>query len=367
MPVLMMPRYNVNKVPNYNCDCCHKTFIPLVGTWNKYISGNQKTISCSKECGNTLKLRQVIVKCDNCGIKISRRKSHADRQQKNGEHQFCSVVCEMEYKHNTTYEFRKCEICGKEYKCPIISEQRFCSNKCQGKWQSTQIGILNPRSKRTWIPCTYCQKEIYYPNYKLKINNHYFCDEKCRQKWYAEIWSQQPQIKNASRERALLMLENGQFKQTNTLPQRIINDYLDSSHIDYITEYNTKYYAIDNYLTDSKLMIEIMGDYWHSNPLTFNDEFKLTKIQKERIIKDKAKHTYIKNQYSIEILYLWEKDIYKNLESCQKLIDLYIQNNGILNEYHSFNYHINSLGELELNDVRIIPYQEKTILQRIAI
>ena len=38
----------------------------------------------------------------------------------------------------------------------------------------------------------------------------------------------------------------------------------------------------------------------------------------------------------------------ENLELCRKLISLYVHNNGILENYHSFNYILNENNELEL-------------------
>lgn len=103
-----------------------------------------------------------------------------------------------------------------------------------------------------------------------------------------------------------------------------------------------------------------MGDFWHTNPTVYFDVTK--EIQKKRIPKDKAKHTYVKNRYNYELLYLWENDIYNNLEVCEKLIIEYISNNGVLKNYNSFNYHILN-NELLLNDEIIYPYFEKTNIQ----
>lgn len=107
----------------------------------------------------------------------------------------------------------------------------------------------------------------------------------------------------------------------------------------------------------NNLMIEVMGDFWHTNPLKYNKE-NLRDIQKKRIPRDKAKHTYIRNKYNIEILYLWENDIYNNIELCELLIKEYIKSNGNLKNYHSFNYIIND-GEIVLNDEIIIPFQDR--------
>ena len=80
-------------------------------------------------------------------------------------------------------------------------------------------------------------------------------------------------------------------------------------------------------------------------------------IQKKRIPKDKAKHSYILSHHNIEILYIWENDIYKNMALCRELILRYVNNNGILDNYNSFNYSIIN-GELVQNKDLIVPFYE---------
>ena len=138
----------------------------------------------------------------------------------------------------------------------------------------------------------------------------------------------------------------------------IVNELLDKLLVSYERERAYKYYAVDNYLIDFDLIIEVQGDYWHANPIVFYS--KLNDIQYDRILKDKRKHTYIKNQYGIEVLYLWENDIINRPEVCGKLIQLYVENRGILSNYHSFNYGIQG-KDLVLNDNIIVPYQDREI------
>lgn len=69
---------------------------------------------------------------------------------------------------------------------------------------------------------------------------------------------------------------------------------------------------------------------------------------------------YINNYYNIEILYLWESDINLNLDLCEKLIQEYIEKDGILDNFHSFNYFIDKNGNLRLKDIIAIPYQNMT-------
>ena len=99
-------------------------------------------------------------------------------------------------------------------------------------------------------------------------------------------------------------------------------------------------------------MIEVQGDFWHCSPLIFEKRTNTNGISNNKL-KDKRKHTYIKNKYGIEVLYLWETDINENIDKCKELIRLYIKNNGVLDDYHSFNYTFND-GNLELIEEKYV-------------
>lgn len=293
------------------------------------------------------------VECRVCGKKIYKTITRLKRS--NGIH-YCSRACQDRGRHIDAYEMRNCEICGSQFECPKRSKQRFCSDACQNEWQRTRVGILNPKYNRVERTCEYCGSTIYEQPYKVSIGCHLFCNKHCRQAWYSEVFSQSEEWKNECRKRAVNLLEEGRMQKTNSVPQQIVDDMLATMNVDFIREYNIKYYSIDNFLTNSGLFIEVMGDFWHCNPIKY-DDVKYHQ-QKKSIGRDKAKHTYIINHFDTEVLYLWECDIISDIEKCKKLTQLYIDNSGDLKNYHSFNYHVVN-GELQINDDLIIPYQER--------
>lgn len=351
---------------NYKCDNCEKLFIPHQSAIAKLNRGEQKTLACSRECANQLKRRTVTTYCDNCGKEIQRKKSHYERQVKLGQHQFCSQECEMQFHHNEAYEIRNCEICNKEFECTKISSQRFCSPQCQGVWQSTQIGDSNPRSTKVHQKCDWCGKDFLMKRYKLEENDHHFCSTECMHNWFNQVLVKTDEFKDKSSKRATKILTDGLIPLVNTKPQIIINNMLDELHVTYQNEFNAIYFSIDNYLFDYNLMIEVMGDYWHSNPNIFEYN-KLNNTQLQRISKDKAKHTFIINQYNIEILYLWEDDIINNPLLCKMLIKKYISNLGNLENYHSFNYDINNFNKIKLKDDIVFSYFDDSRYKQIKI
>lgn len=293
-----------------------------------------------------------MVCCENCGKEVYKTKS----QYEKAIHHFCSNTCQKDFQHKQLFEMRKCEICGKEFEVSKKSSQRFCSIRCQGKWQSTQTGLLNPRFNRIKYPCDYCGKDVYVMPCEERLFKHHFCGDDCRVKWYQTVFSQDELWKEESRLRAAKILADGKVN-LDSKPQRIVNGLLQELGLPYTREKQFVYYSVDNYLDDHNLIIEVMGDYWHGSPVKFTHD-KLRPVQKDRIGRDKAKHTYILNQHHIEILYLWEKDILCDPLLCSLLIKYYVNTSGHLKNYHSFNYHLTDNCEVIMNDQLIIPYQD---------
>lgn len=331
---------------------------PQCGQEFSYMKSKERKF-CSKECSHKSKQTGMDIKCDNCGKIFYRRQYHIDRQKNKGENNFCCIQCQKEYLHKQRFEFRQCETCGKQFEVSKLSSQRFCSDKCQIQWQTTQTGELNSRFTSVLMPCTYCGKQHYVKPYKLNEQENFFCSKKCRQAWYAEVYSQREEWKNESRRRILNQFQNSCF-DIETIPQKIVNDILDELGVDYYREKSFEYYAVDNYLLDYNLIIEVQGDYWHANPLKFDTN--LTNAQYDRVNRDKSKHSYFKNQYNVEILYLWESDLKKHRDVCLELVKKYIFSNGILHNYHSFNYHMADNKLLLANNI-IIPYQDMAVEQ----
>ena len=219
-------------------------------------------------------------------------------------------------------------------------------------------GKLSPVYKaRISTECFMCGKEIQVLESKLNKQNNVFCSRECLGKWRSENLSGENSplygktssywTEETRKEKAKIQIEqliNSDFSFRKTKPQLIVDDILNRKEIDFEEEYNCKYYLVDNYLKESNLMIEVQGNFFHCNPTMNINNSRRNKI----LHKDKSKHTYIKNKYGIEILYLWEYDINNRLELCEKLIELYIENNGELDNYHSFNYMINDNGDIEL-------------------
>ena len=294
-------------------------------------------------------LNGEYVECHWCGSLIYK----TPYQLKKHKHHYCSNKCQAEEKHAVTYENRLCEICGKVMHVRKKSTQRFCSIECQRIWQTQQTGELNVRFAQEKIQCDYCGNDFFIKRYKIDNGQHHFCSKQCRQAWYTNVWSQSKEWKEWDSKRMTEFLNSHQ-STTLTRPQIAINKLLDDNNISYRNEESFVYYSVDNYLSDYNLIIEVMGDYWHCNPIKFN---KLNDMQKKNVGRDKSKRSFLLNNYGINVLYLWEKDILENPTLCLLLIKSYIDDNGILKDYHSFNYTMID-NKLFLKDRLVVPYQD---------
>jgi len=260
-----------------------------------------------------------------------------------------------------------CSFCGKEESKPLSvylkNKEYFCSSECYWnfKRECEPKGEDHPSYNRVEKKCDNCGEDIKVIPWGIENHHHNFCSQKCywefRSKYYIGEKHSQFGLKKTTEQKRKMRIatvksyENGTFKR-RTKPQIKVDEMLDDLNMVFKNEYNCKYYAIDNYLSEYNLMIEVNGDYFHSNPLKFTE---LNTMQIKGIIRDKRKRTYIKRYKEIDVLYLWESDINDKLEMCKELILEYVNNKGILSNYNSFNY---SLVEekLVLNKDIVVPY-----------
>lgn len=268
-----------------------------------------------------------------------------------------------------------CTNCNREF---ITSKYRlkennngnvFCSRKCYNEFRSKYyVGDKASVYKKIKTNCSCCNKEILVPPNKFDVKNkdgenHIFCSRECYYKFRSEYYvgdklyntgnKMSKDFCDKVRKATLKQYANGVLNR-QTIPQKIVNNLLDELNIKYTNEKTIGYYSVDNYLDDYNLIIEVMGDYFHTNPNKYNVK-DINDMQHKDIIRDKRKHTYIKKHNNIEILYLWENEIKTDAMLCKKLIKKYVQNNGRLDDYNSFNFFIYD-NKLKLKNNIINPY-----------
>lgn len=226
---------------------------------------------------------------------------------------FCSKECQLQFLNQNKHSIKvSCDYCGKEIiKFPSkIHEHNFCNLQCLGKWNGERT------SQKVKKYCTICGKE-YLTSHPL-AEKSVVCSRKCHNIWYSEIYSKTPE----AIEKKLKWLSN--MKNTDTKPEVMVKEYLLKNKINFIHQYPILNYIADFYLPDTNLIIEVFGDYWHSNPLFYgNNKKPLGKIQLKIKNRDKKK-IYDYKGNNINYIILWENDIYNNVENL--LNDLRLKN-----------------------------------------
>lgn len=377
------------------CTNCGKEFTRPASHAGKGSTGN---VFCSKECKDDF--QRIELTCTNCGKQFKRPKHSMNRVQR--DEVFCCEDCHKEYRHKHNTVELVCDWCGKEYttaKSRAVGDHHFCSSECYNAHKQ-EYGS-RPR-QGVMIPCSWCGKEIYRTQWYLENRKEHFCSRECADAFYVgkprytarrgqevecaqcgkKIWKRDCELRLSVsgryycsrecmdayirekgvkltpewRERARQLTASWTHKvlaqKRMTKPQIATNEMLDELGISYINEDMHNYYAVDNFLPDSGLVIEVQGDYWHSHPMYFQ---KMTPRSMKQIRKDKARRSYFKSQERVDILYLWETDVNKRPDVCKALIQKYVDSDGKLPDYQSYNYHLKD-GCLLLNEEVVAPY-----------
>lgn len=271
----------------------------------------------------------------------------------------------------------QCSCCGKDISdnlsTYLITKNPYCSLECYWKDKPNKIGHGEDSQfyNRIETTCTNCGKKIkVIPSDYNRTNrfgdNHNFCSHECyweyKSKYY--IGEKSPMFNyeytEDQKERNRIRVAKSLCKsdRLETGIQKIVDNLLLNNNIKFEREKAFDYYAVDNYLLECNGIIEVMGDYWHTSPLRYNENgYMINELQQKQLHRDKLKYSYIINHYSIPILYLWETDINQNPNLCIALIKHYIENNCNLPNYHSFNWKVEN-NNLSLKKNLIIPYQD---------
>lgn len=114
---------------------------------------------------------------------------------------------------------------------------------------------------------------------------------------------------------------------TSKLEIKFKEEFLDKLGINYIYQYEIESIerTYDFYLPDSNLLIEVDGDYFHSNPMFYTED-KLTPTQKKNKRVDEYKNKWAL-MHGIPILRIWEYDINNNPKKVMDILKKHIDIN----------------------------------------
>ena len=146
----------------------------------------------------------VLVKCDQCGKVIDRKKYDIEHKQ----HLFCSRKCygawrseNLSGKNSPLWTGTRrvdaiCQQCSKAFR-PLRGDVergygKFCSRACYTEWmRENQRGENHPCWVGDYIEvtCEWCGKKFTQSRYRVENQNSRFCSRECLGKWHSEFMS----------------------------------------------------------------------------------------------------------------------------------------------------------------------------------
>lgn len=136
---------------------------------------------------------------------------------------------------------------------------------------------------------------------------------------------------------------------TSKLEQDFAEQFLDKLGVEYIWQFEAKDIGrfYDFYLPLHRLLIEIDGSYFHSDPRVVNED-KLSPMQKKNKRVDKYKDEWAL-LHGIPMMRIWEKDIRENPSGVMKELKerLYIEGEVNRKKNEKNKRHNNNLNKLK--------------------
>ena len=166
-----------------------------------------------------------------------------------------------------------------------------------GKWTKNEIKEKLGRYKKGK---TY--EEIYGTEKAMKMKM------KISEKITGTIKSEESKEKNR-KHMIKRLIEGKTINKIGTKPEKEFEKYLINQKIKYQFQYYIEPYLVDFAIPEKKIIYEVYGDYWHTNPKFYNEP--KTKAQKFNKIRDKLKVNYLTKK-GWKIIIVWEDDIKNN-------------------------------------------------------
>jgi len=113
-------------------------------------------------------------------------------------------------------------------------------------------------------------------------------------------------------------------KKKETSIEKKMEELLVKNNIIFIKQHPIDKFIVDFYIPEKNLVIECLGDYWHSNPLKYSDK-KLSIAQEANVDRDQRKIKLLDEQ-QINYLFFWEYDINKNINHIETTLIRRLQN-----------------------------------------
>ncbi|MCK4358474.1 MAG: DUF559 domain-containing protein [Candidatus Cloacimonetes bacterium] len=115
---------------------------------------------------------------------------------------------------------------------------------------------------------------------------------------------------------ALIRIQNNPGPFTNTKPELKMKEILNSLGIPFEHQFRLGNHLYDFHILNTNILIEVDGDYFHSNPEKFKRLNKMQLYQRQRDIRNKK----LAKENNFILLRFWQNDILNNAEEVRNKI-----------------------------------------------
>jgi|TARA_Y100000310_G_scaffold303898_1_gene342601 very-short-patch-repair endonuclease len=270
---------------------------------------------------------------------------------------------------------KECKECNNEFESYIKANKKFCNKKCYGKFMNGEGNPFYGKThtdktkqtigKKNSINMMGKNNHFYGKHHSEKSiekikqnmpdmngeNNHFygkthtpetskFISEINKELWkddeYREKQSKafsegqkksrdkNPEYYSEIKRKAGSVSHHNQHRYKKNNPEKKFEKILNDNKIEYDYSPVMSEYQYDFKIKNKRILIEIDGDYWHSNPKFYNEDGsngrrKLNNIQINKKKKDKKKEESA-DKHDFKLIRIWESDL-DNDNLIQEVLD----------------------------------------------
>lgn len=251
---------------------------------------------CSHDCCGEARRNRVIVQCFQCGANTVKLIS------KVRERNYCSRKCQGEAHRNRMAVH--CETCGVELVriSSAVKELNYCPEH-------------NPSKRnKVVVQCDQCHKSFEQSPWQLKRSQRHYCSHRC---FYRAGHSQATRAKlSIAASKRLAETKNAPSAIEFTMVEHLKRwgfregiDFITQKHFDSSEDYPEGSFGMncDFYFPAFKLVVEMNGGFYHSDPALYPDREALYGIQRRHLARYERKVRWLHSQ-SIRLIEVWERE-----------------------------------------------------------
>jgi very-short-patch-repair endonuclease len=139
-------------------------------------------------------------------------------------------------------------------------------------------------------------------------------DEK-RGSTYEEVYGEKQAKEYKQKLREASPARISKIKQSETKPEKLVKELLESLDVVYESQAVVGYYTVDFLLPNQDVVVQADGDFWHANPEFYGDD-ELYALQKKNRRIDASCNSFLEDR-DYTVVRFWENDLYNHLDECR--------------------------------------------------